>query len=108
MVQNGPAENQPVPEQLLPENWRTAKDGEGNVYYYNEITRETSWDPPKMNPKQEEEKTNRLRRLLENYIKELLLSYRDPQAQTGRITNDEDYRNVVKNTINYEKTYIVI
>jgi len=30
----------------LPPNWKTATDQEGNVYYYNTVTRETSWSPP--------------------------------------------------------------
>ena len=81
-----------VPEHMLPDNWATAKDGEGNVYYYNVITRETCWDPPRMNPKEEEEKTNKLRRHLERHIGDLLLSYREAEAQRGRITNDDDYR----------------
>ena len=80
-------ENQP-----LPDGWASAKDTEGNIYYYNIVTRETTWDIPKMNPKEEEEKTNKLRRLLERHIGELLLSYRDESAQKGRITNDDDYR----------------
>ena len=80
-------ENQP-----LPDGWASAKDTEGNIYYYNIVTRETTWDMPKMNPKEEEEKTNKLRRLLERHIGELLLSYRDESAQKGRITNDDDYR----------------
>jgi len=38
------------------------------------------------------EKENKLKRQLERFIGELLLSYRDPDAQVGRITKDEDYR----------------
>lgn len=30
----------------LPPNWRTAKDSEGNIYYYHIKTRQTQWDPP--------------------------------------------------------------
>ena len=26
--------------------WKTAKDSEGRIYYYNRITKETQWDPP--------------------------------------------------------------
>lgn len=90
--QNGTKSSESVPDQMLPDNWATARDGEGNVYYYNIITRETSWDAPKMNHREEEEKTNKLRRLLERHIGDLLLSYRDTEAQRGRITNDDDYR----------------
>lgn len=32
----------------LPPNWRTATTQDGQVYYYNEITKETSWDRPSM------------------------------------------------------------
>ncbi|KAG0208129.1 histone methyltransferase set2 [Mortierella sp. NVP41] len=34
----------------LPPHWRKASDTEGRIYYYNEITRETQWDAPKMEP----------------------------------------------------------
>lgn len=34
----------------LPPHWRKASDNEGRLYYYNEITRETQWDAPKMEP----------------------------------------------------------
>lgn len=30
----------------LPPHWKTAKDEEGNTYYYHTLTRETQWDPP--------------------------------------------------------------
>lgn len=30
----------------LPPHWKTAKDEEGNIYYYHALTRETTWDPP--------------------------------------------------------------
>jgi histone-lysine N-methyltransferase SETD2 len=30
----------------LPPNWKTAKDGEGKVYYYHAATRQTQWEPP--------------------------------------------------------------
>lgn len=32
----------------LPPHWKTAKDEEGNTYYYHTLTRETQWDPPTM------------------------------------------------------------
>lgn len=32
----------------LPPNWRTARDSEGRLYYYNRKTKETSWEPPEM------------------------------------------------------------
>ena len=31
---------------LLLFRWRSARDAEGRVYYYNTKTRETSWTPP--------------------------------------------------------------
>ncbi|KAG9066757.1 histone methyltransferase set2 [Linnemannia hyalina] len=34
----------------LPPHWRKASDTEGRIYYYNEISRETQWDAPKMEP----------------------------------------------------------
>ncbi|KAG0363104.1 Histone-lysine N-methyltransferase setd2, partial [Mortierella sp. AD032] len=32
----------------LPPNWSKASDPEGRIYYYNEITRATQWDPPRI------------------------------------------------------------
>ncbi|KAF9089848.1 histone methyltransferase set2 [Mortierella sp. AD031] len=32
----------------LPLNWSKASDPEGRIYYYNEITRATQWDPPRV------------------------------------------------------------
>ncbi|KAG1683065.1 Histone-lysine N-methyltransferase SETD2 [Nymphon striatum] len=31
---------------MLPPNWKAAKDTDGNTYYYHSITRKTQWDPP--------------------------------------------------------------
>ncbi|XP_022240262.1 histone-lysine N-methyltransferase SETD2-like isoform X2 [Limulus polyphemus] len=31
---------------VLPPNWKTAKDKDGNTYYYHAITKQTQWDPP--------------------------------------------------------------
>ena len=76
----------------LPEHWATARDGEGNVYYYHTVTRETTWDPPKMTDPDRQEKEQKLKRQLERFIADLLLSYRDNDAQVGRITKDDDYR----------------
>ena len=39
-----------------------------------------------------QEKEQKLKRQLEKFIAELLLSYRDSDAQVGRITKDDDYR----------------
>ncbi|KAG8179351.1 hypothetical protein JTE90_007623 [Oedothorax gibbosus] len=39
----------------LPKNWRSAKDDEGNVYYYHSKTRLTQWDPPSGDQLLEEE-----------------------------------------------------
>ncbi|GJJ68240.1 hypothetical protein EMPS_00586 [Entomortierella parvispora] len=36
----------PPPPVELPPNWSKASDPEGRVYYYNEITRATQWEPP--------------------------------------------------------------
>jgi len=83
-------------EILLPVDWATAKDGEGNIYYYHLKTRETTWDRPKLTSCDLKEKENKLKRQLERFIGELLLSYRDPDAQVGRITKDEDYRHLIK------------
>ncbi|KAI7832381.1 hypothetical protein BC939DRAFT_102354 [Gamsiella multidivaricata] len=41
--------NHPPPAELPP-NWAKASDSEGRIYYYNEITRATQWDPPRMEP----------------------------------------------------------
>ncbi|KAF8985710.1 histone methyltransferase set2 [Entomortierella lignicola] len=38
----------PPPAVELPPNWAKATDPEGRVYYYNEITRATQWDPPRI------------------------------------------------------------
>ncbi|KAF8936365.1 histone methyltransferase set2 [Haplosporangium gracile] len=39
----------PYPPSIeLPPNWSKASDPEGRIYYYNEITRATQWDPPKV------------------------------------------------------------
>ena len=76
----------------LPEHWASAKDPEGITYYYHTVTRETTWDAPKLTDSDLKEKEQKLKRQLEKFIAELLLSYRDPLAQKGRITKDEDYR----------------
>ncbi|KAG0207260.1 histone methyltransferase set2 [Mortierella sp. GBA30] len=34
----------------LPPNWSKASDPEGRIYYYNEITRATQWEPPRAEP----------------------------------------------------------
>ena len=39
------ARNPDVRIKLRP-GWKTAKDSEGRIYYYNRITKETQWDPP--------------------------------------------------------------
>ena len=39
-----------------------------------------------------QEKEQKLKRQLERFIADLLLSYRDNDAQVGRITKDDDYR----------------
>jgi hypothetical protein len=33
----------------LPPHWRSTTSPEGQIYYYNEITKETSWDLPRIN-----------------------------------------------------------
>lgn len=39
----------PYPPSIeLPPNWSKASDPEGRIYYYNEITRATQWDPPRV------------------------------------------------------------
>ncbi|KAF9146584.1 histone methyltransferase set2 [Linnemannia schmuckeri] len=39
----------PYPPSIeLPPNWAKASDSEGRIYYYNEITRATQWDPPRV------------------------------------------------------------
>ncbi|KAF9109112.1 histone methyltransferase set2 [Mortierella sp. AM989] len=42
--------NYPPPAVELPPNWAKATDSEGRVYYYNEISRATQWDPPRIEP----------------------------------------------------------
>jgi len=41
-------EPKPDSEPKMPPHWRTAKDGDGKVYFYHAITRETQWDPPSL------------------------------------------------------------
>lgn len=95
--ENGSKEREGHTEEIvLPENWATAKDNEGNIYYYHQITRETSWDQPKLTEHDRQEKENKLKRHLERFIGELLLSYRSSEAQVGRITKDDDYRHLIK------------
>ncbi|GIY83487.1 hypothetical protein CDAR_221441 [Caerostris darwini] len=38
----------------LPPNWKTAKDSEGNIYYYHTLTRKTQWNPPKLSKHKED------------------------------------------------------
>ena len=76
----------------LPEHWSTAKDAGGFTFYYNEVTREATWDAPKLADSDLKKLEQNLKRKLEKYVAELLLSYRNVSAQKGRITNDEDYR----------------
>eukprot|EP00466_Bigelowiella_natans_P006255 jgi/Bigna1/140911/aug1.59_g15619 len=45
--QRPPRPANPPPNAGLPPNWKTATDPEsGDIYYYNTITKETSWDKP--------------------------------------------------------------
>jgi histone-lysine N-methyltransferase SETD2 len=41
-----PPVHSPSVHPQLPPNWRVAKSPQGQTYYYNEVTKETSWDPP--------------------------------------------------------------
>ncbi|XP_055520671.1 histone-lysine N-methyltransferase SETD2 isoform X2 [Leucoraja erinacea] len=42
-----PPPSPPKPKTIvLPNNWKTARDPEGKIYYYHVITRQTQWDPP--------------------------------------------------------------
>uniref|UniRef100_A0A674BV90 [histone H3]-lysine(36) N-trimethyltransferase n=1 Tax=Salmo trutta TaxID=8032 RepID=A0A674BV90_SALTR len=42
-----PPPSPPKPKTIvLPPSWKVARDGEGKIYYYHVITRQTQWDPP--------------------------------------------------------------
>ncbi len=46
-----PAQSRPTTTLLrLKPHWAIAKDEEGDPYYYNEVTGETSWEPPLFDP----------------------------------------------------------
>jgi histone-lysine N-methyltransferase SETD2 len=32
----------------LPLHWRSARDADGRIYYYHKKTRESRWEPPKL------------------------------------------------------------
>jgi hypothetical protein len=91
-VANGDA----VPDEMLPDGWKSHKDDEGATYYYHDKSRETTWDPPEMSVEEHELKAGKLRRMLYEFIAEVLLAYRDESANHGRITNDDDYQYLIR------------
>jgi hypothetical protein len=91
-VANGDA----VPDEMLPDGWKSHKDDEGATYYYHDKSRETTWDPPEMSAEEQELKAGKLRRMLYEFIAEVLLAYRDESANHGRITNEDDYQYLIR------------
>ena len=91
-VANGDA----VPDEMLPDGWKSHKDDEGSTYYYHDKKRETSWDPPQMSKEEYETKIGKLRRMLCKFIAEVLLAYRDESTTHGRITNEADYKYLIR------------
>jgi len=91
-VANGDA----VPDEMLPDGWKSHKDDEGATYYYHDKSRETTWDPPEMTAEEHEFKAGKLRRMLYEFIAEVLLAYRDESASNGRITNNDDYQYLIR------------
>lgn len=45
---SGAARSASVPDEPLPPEWKALTDAEGDVYYWNERTDETSWERPKV------------------------------------------------------------
>ena len=68
-VANGDA----VPDEMLPDGWKSHKDDQGATYYYHDKSRETTWDPPEMSVEEHELKAGKLRRMLYKFIAEVLL-----------------------------------
>lgn len=57
---NGPVKeinpvNIDITKLKLPPKWKTARDGEGRLYYYHKETRVSQWYPPKWEDQEEEE-----------------------------------------------------
>ncbi|XP_075721254.1 uncharacterized protein LOC119165735 isoform X3 [Rhipicephalus microplus] len=109
----------------LPPHWKTAKDEEGNVYYYHALTRETQWDPPVWDENEEDmeletptydepkskkkavtvaadtsEVAKKIKELfrskISSHIVHCLNPFRKPDCKLGRIQSTEDFKHLAR------------
>ncbi|GAB6021127.1 histone methyltransferase set2 [Chamberlinius hualienensis] len=104
----------------LPPSWKTAKDEEGNTYYYHTVTRQTQWDPPPYeesddvesvpddNPKNKKNAVNdsssehsrrikeAFRSKMSQFIVQYLNPYRKPDCKQGRISSTEEFKHLAR------------
>lgn len=114
----------PAKPPKLPPNWKTAKDAEGNMYYYHVVTRQTQWEPPTADdndmdlgtPTYDEPKASKkksttaadssselarrtkelFRTKMSQFIVQCLNPYRKPDCKLGRISSTEEFKHLAR------------